>query len=57
KLNLQSQCIVKFEEKFFKPIYEFLISYDTIPRIYNSDDILTLPPLPPDNDAHEMLDQ
>jgi hypothetical protein len=51
KLNLQLRCLVKFGEKFFELIYEFLIGYDPIPRVYNLDGKVVT--LPPGNRAHE----
>jgi hypothetical protein len=55
KLNLQLRCLVKFGEEFFKPIYEFFIGYDPIPRVYNlNGKVVTLPP---GNRAHEMPDK
>ncbi|PKK68701.1 hypothetical protein RhiirC2_713177 [Rhizophagus irregularis] len=55
KLNLQLRCLVKFGEKFFEPIYEFLTGYDPIPRVYNLDGKIVT--LPPGNRAHEMPDK
>jgi hypothetical protein len=55
KLNLQLRCLVKFGGEFFEPIYEFLIGYDPIPRVYNLDGKVVT--LPPGNRTHEMPDK
>ncbi|CAG8531225.1 754_t:CDS:1 [Acaulospora morrowiae] len=54
ELNLQLKCIVKFGEWFYEPIFNFLISYDPIPRIYQEDGIKLLLA---GNRAHELPGQ
>ncbi|CAI2192177.1 13575_t:CDS:1, partial [Funneliformis geosporum] len=54
KLNLKLKCIVKFGKHIYNPIYDFLISYDTTPRIYQIDSIKLLLA---GNHAHEMPNQ
>ncbi|CAI2183285.1 9447_t:CDS:1, partial [Funneliformis geosporum] len=46
--------MVKFDEYIYNPIYDFLISYDTIPQIYQVNSIKLLLA---GNCAHEMSDQ
>lgn len=53
QLNLQIRYLVKFGEEFYEPIYQFLTSYDPIPRIYSPNG---LEYLPAGNRAHEMSD-
>ncbi|CAG8699798.1 25944_t:CDS:2, partial [Racocetra persica] len=55
QLNLQIQCLVKFDEKFYEPIYNFLISYNPTLQIYQQNNINIT--LLPGNHTYEMLDR
>ncbi|CAG8763752.1 2018_t:CDS:1, partial [Acaulospora morrowiae] len=54
ELNIKIQCLVKFGQEFYHPFAEFLIGYDSHPRVIQPDNSLQC--LPPGRRAYQMLD-
>lgn len=54
KLNIQIKCLVNFAEHFYEPLMQFMVGYDPIPRIYQNNQLVTLPS---GRRAHEMPDK
>ena len=54
KLNIQIKCLVNFAEHFYEPLMQFMVGQDTIPRIYQDEQLIALPP---GRRAHEMPDK
>jgi hypothetical protein len=53
-LNIQVKCLVNFATHFYEPLAQFMVKQDPIPRLYQNDQLITLPP---GRRAHEMPDK
>jgi len=44
KLNIQIKCLINFAEHFYEPLTQFIVGQDKVPRIYQNNQLINLPP-------------